>query len=271
MLKCCLLLYKNQFAIKSDERFQKMLSYKDMQLLADQIVTGKDISNNAIMNQKSIQNTEKGITFSTDSLVAAVNTIKEYDDNQWMHRVKSEAKKLKPGDAIKSDVGEQSSSKARTEPHSKYISTPNSESSFEKAKNVLSEEIKFSEQNYDHVSSFSNDEPPSTSLTGLFSEKEKPIKKSDRSIVQTDDKERITGNKAKSTTNSSKLGPDGLPMWTPVESKDDDIVAGIPNCDDNLEVFQKGNTFVFRGSDSLPILLCMKLASLNFTYIQFIK
>ena len=258
--------FKVKLAKKSDERFQKMLSYKDMQLLADQIVTGKDISNHAIVNQKSIQNTEKGITFSTDSLVAAVNTIKEYDDNQWMHRVKSEAKKLKAGDAIKSDVGEQPSSKARTEPHSKYISTPNSESSFEKAKNVLSEEIKFSEQNYDHVSSFSNDEPPSTSLTGLFSEKEKPIKKSDRSIVQTDVKDRITGNKAKSNTNSSKLGPDGLPMWTPVESKDDDIVAGIPNCDDNLEVFQKGNTFVFRGPDSLPIFY---LAVYEISFIKF--
>ena len=69
-------------------------------------------------------------------------------------------------------------------------------------------------------------------------------------MVQTDVKERITGNKAKSNTNSSKLGPDGLPMWTPVENKDDDNVAGVPNDDDNLvskklEVFQKGNTFVF--------------------------
>ena len=247
---------KVKLAKNSDEYFQKMLSYEEMQLLADQIVTGKDLTNTTL-NQKSLQNTDKGITFSTDSLVAAANTIREYDNDQWMQKVKLEGKKLKAGDVTKSDIREQSfdndykTSKASTAPYCNYISPLNSESSFKSAKHVLSEEIKFLEQNNDHVSSYTNDEASTTPLKELLSEKEKPINKSDRSMGQTDVKKQITGNKAKRNTDSIKLGPDGLPMWTPVETKDDDNVATAPNDDDNfmlksLEVFQKGNTFVFR-------------------------
>ena len=219
--------FKHSLSKKKDSRFEKLLSHKEVEDIAEQIIEGQlDLDSHSISDNGSVLiKTEPEVSLNDESLLEAVYTIQKYEHEKWESNVDVIAQKIKECHLSKSKIiervlnGETISEILENENKKKLeISEPrlneldnleiDREIRYQDAVNMPNQKLEISIKC----------DPSPASLSDMFSTplKFNSVAKKEKEKGQSEEKP--TKYIVKQHNDHGQLGPDGLPMWVPIES-----------------------------------------------------
>ena len=238
---------KENLTKKTDKRFEKLLTYKEIKTITDQFMKKEE---NLIPSPILAQNSKKKESpvpsnFDGESLVHAANTIQKYEQKTYEKKVQNISEQIKDCNLSTSEIideilqGKNISEIVSRSTEATYL---DSELSLETSK----EAIGHSTNPIDAISSNgitdAKADKVSNQLGDIFSV---PKSSNNPQSNNPTSKSKPTSKNAELNKNSEfgDIGPDGLPKWIPVEMEETIINKIVSNEDPSyqkLEVFKQG-------------------------------